>query len=876
MANQQNPYAVAPVPQFEQAIDPSQVQQYKSTGPKTVSGVGGKTEGIAFIADKFFEGVSRGRAQKFIQGQQERQQLISQVNSAYDRIDKSDLVPEEKAKLRGQLDAMNLLQMKQDVDQSPEKGHPHVKALRGLFDSIVGPGAKKYEFGPEQIYKTLSNVYSQVGDQSNTVQSRLGQISNNFSQVYNALSEQRGHKLTADEIAQTPVLSNLMTSANQLSGGKGLPAGMENIIGEAQTKQKQEYSLEQERTKVSGTNAYLKQERAEALYRQKHNLDPNTALSAAESAQAEKDYSVKAAPRIEYAVINGKPVGVIVDLNNPGVVRSADTGETIKLKEGDLTSAGQLSAQDRAKYWGEFGNFLRAFEHQTNPATGKKFTEEEAMAQAGRSVLAKTGVQLGVQEQRMAANAFNSGIMPSMPEGFLPQGFDIHKAADAIEQGKPIPGTAGANQAAAAPAAKSSAPPTAAGLPSRTATIPGINPAAVEPGKQAAVAQTKQPPIFAAPSLSKPKGLLAAGNIDLTKRPIVKNPDGSTSTVRSMSFEEDGKEVLVPTVSDDGRILSDDEAIANYKKTGKHLGKFDNPSDATAYAKKLHDDYANGKIPGYPAVSGAAQKQAASASQPPPVKKSNPNRLDVAQIQEPKVKFNDQQYKFIDLYLGQLMGTSPRGGDSFTRAGVTKGQELLASEARKAGIDPMDLVASAVMAKEQSKAIGQTIERVVGLKRATDVMEQLAPRLKENLAKIPQAIAPYLNKPLRDIDLGLVGDPDLRRFLVDLNDFARQYTVVTAGGTLSRAQLPVSTASEVDRIINGNGTVKEVQDTVEEVQELARRELTGMQNTINDTKKAMQAGALGQAAGNTPATTQQPPAAGGMTLDEFKKKHNFK
>lgn len=85
-------------------------------------------------------------------------------------------------------------------------------------------------------------------------------------------------------------------------------------------------------------------------------------------------------------------------------------------------------------------------------------------------------------------------------------------------------------------------------------------------------------------------GQLEAGNINLGNRPRVRNSDGSISTVRSMSFNEDGVEVLVPTVHPEGRIMSDDEAIARYRQTGEHLGKFDNPDNATSYAKKLHED----------------------------------------------------------------------------------------------------------------------------------------------------------------------------------------------------------------------------------------------------------------------------------------------
>ncbi|MDT7053749.1 lytic transglycosylase domain-containing protein [Citrobacter freundii] len=94
-----------------------------------------------------------------------------------------------------------------------------------------------------------------------------------------------------------------------------------------------------------------------------------------------------------------------------------------------------------------------------------------------------------------------------------------------------------------------------------------------------------------------PRGLLEKGNIDIHNRPVVKNSDGSISTVRSMSTNIDGKEVLIPTVSDDGRIMSDDEAIDNFMRTGKHLGMFDNPADATAYAESLHNQQADEYLP---------------------------------------------------------------------------------------------------------------------------------------------------------------------------------------------------------------------------------------------------------------------------------------
>lgn len=83
-------------------------------------------------------------------------------------------------------------------------------------------------------------------------------------------------------------------------------------------------------------------------------------------------------------------------------------------------------------------------------------------------------------------------------------------------------------------------------------------------------------------------GLVEPGNIDLEHRPKFRNVDGSISTVRSMSANFDGLEVLIPTISKLGQLLSDSEAIAEFERTGEHLGKFATSDAATAYAEQLH------------------------------------------------------------------------------------------------------------------------------------------------------------------------------------------------------------------------------------------------------------------------------------------------
>lgn len=82
--------------------------------------------------------------------------------------------------------------------------------------------------------------------------------------------------------------------------------------------------------------------------------------------------------------------------------------------------------------------------------------------------------------------------------------------------------------------------------------------------------------------------MVALGNINLHSRPVVRNSDGTISTIRTISVGTDRGEVLIPTVIG-GRVVSDDEAVRHYRETGEHLGVFKSARAATAYARKLHE-----------------------------------------------------------------------------------------------------------------------------------------------------------------------------------------------------------------------------------------------------------------------------------------------
>lgn len=91
------------------------------------------------------------------------------------------------------------------------------------------------------------------------------------------------------------------------------------------------------------------------------------------------------------------------------------------------------------------------------------------------------------------------------------------------------------------------------------------------------------------PNEEKPKGMIAQGNIDLNNRPAVKNADGTHSTVKTITIEEDGKTILLPTIIG-GKSFSNKEAIKHYKETGEHMGVFKSETDANLYDEKLHHE----------------------------------------------------------------------------------------------------------------------------------------------------------------------------------------------------------------------------------------------------------------------------------------------
>lgn len=89
--------------------------------------------------------------------------------------------------------------------------------------------------------------------------------------------------------------------------------------------------------------------------------------------------------------------------------------------------------------------------------------------------------------------------------------------------------------------------------------------------------------------IDRSPGLIEPGNIDLNRRKPYIGPFGEVSTVRSMSVGFGRTEYLIPTITEDGRVMTAREAIDTFVRTRQHLGGFRSVKAANEYARELHD-----------------------------------------------------------------------------------------------------------------------------------------------------------------------------------------------------------------------------------------------------------------------------------------------
>jgi hypothetical protein len=80
------------------------------------------------------------------------------------------------------------------------------------------------------------------------------------------------------------------------------------------------------------------------------------------------------------------------------------------------------------------------------------------------------------------------------------------------------------------------------------------------------------------------------GNIDVSSRKTIKLSNGEIELFKPMAFRNAGKVIVVPTITEGGKLLTESGAINKYFETGMHLGIFDDMSEAKVRIEQLEKE----------------------------------------------------------------------------------------------------------------------------------------------------------------------------------------------------------------------------------------------------------------------------------------------
>lgn len=83
--------------------------------------------------------------------------------------------------------------------------------------------------------------------------------------------------------------------------------------------------------------------------------------------------------------------------------------------------------------------------------------------------------------------------------------------------------------------------------------------------------------------------MIEGGNLDVFSRPLMRESDGTVSRGAMKPFQVEGVEFLLPLTDASGKLLSDDEALAQFERTGNHYGGFRTAEEAMEFSRQLGD-----------------------------------------------------------------------------------------------------------------------------------------------------------------------------------------------------------------------------------------------------------------------------------------------
>jgi hypothetical protein len=222
--------------------------------------------------------------------------------------------------------------------------------------------------------------------------------------------------------------------------------------------------------------------------------------------------------------------------------------------------------------------------------------------------------------------------------------------------------------------------------------------------------------------------MITAGNIDLTKRQVAHNADGSISTELSKGFNIDGKNVLIPTVVG-GKIVSDAEAIAHYRATGENLGEFRTDAASNKYAEMLHKDqekrYAK-SVTTAPSPQNAAKEEARNKEI---TALENAERARISQESTAKEKAAAEAKQKVE---AKQKAEATAAAEAKQKAESTAKEKAAAEAKQKVEAKQKAEATAAAEAKQKAEAKGLTQNQAQQLLEANTILNAAVEKAKES------------------------------------------------------------------------------------------------------------------------------------------------
>lgn len=240
---------------------------------------------------------------------------------------------------------------------------------------------------------------------------------------------------------------------------------------------------------------------------------------------------------------------------------------------------------------------------------------------------------------------------------------------------------------------------------------------------------------------SSAPGMLEHGNIDLNNRPVVNNPDGSYSTVRTITVEEGGKTVLLPTIIN-GKQVTNKEAIDHYHQTGEMMGIFKDEKSANDYDRDLHTSKGwIGKNNTWDqSMNNPNQQQQTDRSTPRGVRLNNPGNIEKSVTADGKITSYDSRFAaFSTPEHGIAAMSNLIGGSKYIGGGVDTLAKVISKYAPSNENDTGAYIANI------SKATG-----IAANEKLDWTNQEVQFKVIKSMIQLEQGEMPYSDKQIRD------------------------------------------------------------------------------------------------------------------------------